>query len=279
MLAATAGIGNTAITGDKLTDMPQHLVDDKTSDAFVCTASGHLHAVRQPRLRPRGGHRRRVADDPAPSRIAPDALVGPAWPAIYTALGSVYVKGYPVIEGLLNAVHLDHLIELEVNEEELLKHAGETITLKSWAEDYFESASGRVVTIHVTHTAADGMVLARETERFAIRGRVYSDALPADAPEYGDAKQEEIAAHAAPSAAPREGRRPTRHDRLRPHFRRLQPDPHLHSWRSHLRFGRSACARHVAVRHRPARRAGAGREGGPLRDCRLDLQHVRHGSA
>ena len=99
----------------------------------------------------------------------------------------MYVKGYPVIEGLLNAVHLDHLIELEVNEEDLLKHTGETITLKSWAEDYFESASGRVVTIHVTHTAADGMLLARETERFAIRGRVYSDALPADAPEYGGA--------------------------------------------------------------------------------------------
>ena len=53
-------------------------------------------------------------------------------PAIYTALGSVYVNGFPVIEGLLNAVHLDHLIELEVNEEDLLKHTGETITLKSW---------------------------------------------------------------------------------------------------------------------------------------------------
>ena len=35
---------------------------------------------------------------------------------------------------------------------------------------------------NVLHTAADGTVLARETERFAIRGRVYSDALPADAP-------------------------------------------------------------------------------------------------
>ena len=41
----------------------------------------------------------------------------------------MYVKGYPVIEGLLNAVHLDHLIELEVNEEDLLQHAGETIAL------------------------------------------------------------------------------------------------------------------------------------------------------
>lgn len=192
MLAATAGIGNTAITGDKLTAMPQ--LDGKVSAerpfataTAVYTLSANL------------GFDHEAATGAAlpstlqPSRIAPDALVGPAWPAIYTALGSVYVKGYPVIEGLLNAVHLDHLIELEVNEEDLLKHTGETITLKSWAEDYFESASGRVVTIHVTHTAADGTLLARETERFAIRGRVYSDALPADAPEFGDAEHAEVA--------------------------------------------------------------------------------------
>ncbi|MFC2619506.1 MAG: acyltransferase domain-containing protein, partial [Bifidobacterium dentium] len=126
-----------------------------------------------------------LPNDLVPSRIAPDALVGPAWPAIYAALGSVYVKGFPVIEGLLNAVHLDHLVELEVNEDELLEHTGETIALTSWAEDYFESASGRVVTIHVTHTAEDGTLLANETERFAIRGRAYSDALPPEAPDYG----------------------------------------------------------------------------------------------
>lgn len=91
----------------------------------------------------------------------------------------------PVIEGLLNAVHLDHLIELEVSEDELLKHIGEQIALTSWAENYFESASGRVVTIHVTHSTQDGTVLANETERFAIRGRAYSDALPPEAPDYG----------------------------------------------------------------------------------------------
>ena len=192
MLAATAGIGNTVITGDKLTEMPQ--LDGKTSDErpFATATAAYTLSANL-------GFDHEAATGAAlpttlqPSRIAPDALVGPAWPAIYTALGSVYVKGYPVIEGLLNAVHLDHLIELEVNEEDLLKHTGETITLKSWAEDYFESASGRVVTIHVTHTAADGTLLARETERFAIRGRVYSDALPADAPEFGDAEHEEIA--------------------------------------------------------------------------------------
>ena len=206
MLAATAGIGNTAITGDKLTDMPKITSsDDKAAYPFgtasaTYTLSANLGYDHEAAT---GGA---LPQDLAPSRIAPDALVGPAWPAIYAALGSVYVKGYPVIEGLLNAVHLDHLIELEETEDELLKRVDETITLTSWAEDYFESASGRVVTIHVLHTAADGTVLARETERFAIRGRVYSDALPADAPEYGgalEAKQEDGSAAATVQATPR----------------------------------------------------------------------------
>ncbi|PJM78512.1 type I polyketide synthase [Bifidobacterium scaligerum] len=189
MLAATAGIGNTAITGDKLTAMPEIVpaegrVFGEAHTAYTLSANlGFDHEAAT------GGALPTVLQ---PSRIAPDALVGPAWPAIYAALGSVSVNGYPVIEGLLNAVHLDHLIELEVNEEELLSHVGETIALTSWAEDYFESASGRVVTIHVIHTAADGTLLARETERFAIRGRVYSDALPVDAPEFGDASHDEV---------------------------------------------------------------------------------------
>ena len=192
MLAATAGIGNTAITGDKLTEMPQ--LDGKVSaERPFATATAAYTLSANLGFDHEAATGAALPSTLQPSRIAPDALVGPAWPAIYTALGSVYVKGYPVIEGLLNAVHLDHLIELEVNEEDLLKHTGETITLKSWAEDYFESASGRVVTIHVTHTAAGGTLLARETERFAIRGRVYSDALPADAPEFGDAEHKEIA--------------------------------------------------------------------------------------
>lgn len=192
MLAATAGIGNTAITGDKLTEMPQ--LDGKVSaERPFATATAAYTLSANLGFDHEAATGAALPSTLQPSRIAPDALVGPAWPAIYTALGSVYVKGYPVIEGLLNAVHLDHLIELEVNEEDLLKHTGETIALKSWAEDYFESASGRVVTIHVTHTAADGTLLARETERFAIRGRVYSDALPADAPEFGDAEHAEVA--------------------------------------------------------------------------------------
>ena len=185
MLADTAGIGNTAITGDKLAAMPViEQVADKAAHPFgqahtSYTLSANLGFDHEAAT---GGA---LPSNLVPSRIAPDALVGPAWPAIYAALGSVYVNGFPVIEGLLNAVHLDHLIELEVSEDELLKHTGEQIALTSWAEDYFESASGRVVTIHVTHSTQDGTVLANETERFAIRGRAYSDALPPEAPDYG----------------------------------------------------------------------------------------------
>ena len=185
MLADTAGIGNTAITGDKLEAMPQitEVADTETFPFGQAHAGYTLSAnLGFDHEAATGGA---LPMDLTPSRIAPDALVGPAWPAIYAALGSVMVDGYPVIEGLLNAVHLDHLIELEVSEDELLAHTGEEISLTGWAEPYFESASGRVVTIHVRHTAADGTVLANETERFAIRGRAYNDALPAAAPDFG----------------------------------------------------------------------------------------------
>lgn len=186
MLADTAGIGNTAITGDVLTAMPEieQTADVKAfpfgvahSDYTLSDNLGYDHEAATAGNMPQGLK---------PSIIAPDALVGPAWPAIYAALGSVYVNGFPIIEGLLNAVHLDHLVELEVTEDELLAHTGERIALASWADDYAESASGRVVTIHVTHTAQDGTLLAREVERFAIRGRSYSDELPENAPDYGD---------------------------------------------------------------------------------------------
>ncbi|MEK0226286.1 fatty acid synthase subunit beta domain-containing protein [Bifidobacterium mongoliense] len=186
MLADTAGIGNTSITGDKLTEMPVvEQVEDRETYPFGKASTGYTLSANLG-----ADHEAATAGtlpgDLVPSAITPDALVGPAWPAIYTALGSVYVHGFPVIEGLLNAVHLDHLIELETTQQVLLSHVGERIALTSWAEPYRESASGRIVTIHVVHAAQDGTVLARETERFAIRGRSYSDELPENAGDYGD---------------------------------------------------------------------------------------------
>ncbi|WP_018143474.1 type I polyketide synthase [Alloscardovia criceti] len=192
MLAATAGMGNTAITGDKLHDMP-HITapseEEKTEKPFGSAHSSYTLSANLG-LDHQAATGAGLPVDLTSSRIVPDALVGPAWPAIYAALGSVYVGTMPIIEGLLNAVHLDHMIALEVTDEELLVHTGEKISLLSWAEHYAESASGRVVTIHVQHTAEDGTVLATEVERFAIRGRAYSNELPITVAPYGGVQAE-----------------------------------------------------------------------------------------
>ncbi|MFC0266248.1 type I polyketide synthase [Alloscardovia macacae] len=185
MLAGTAGVGHTAITGDEITELPRvdrsdrddvHPYGTVRADYTFSANLGMDHwAVAGAAL----------PENLAPSALAPDALVGPAWPAIYAALGSVYVGDMPVIEGLLNTVHLDHSIALAVSEEQLLEHAGERIQLTSWADAYEETASGRVITVHVEHRLADGTLVARQTERLAIRGRAYSSALPEPAAPYG----------------------------------------------------------------------------------------------
>ncbi len=219
MLAATAGIGNTAITGDHLTQMPKvegGIAKLQADGTPVVPAVGEPDDPQYPFGRAHAtytlsanlgldhgaatGHALdagQIVGGAAPgsltySRIAPDALVGPAWPAIYAGLGSVFVDGFPVIEGLLNAVHLDHLIRLEISEDELLSHIGETIHLTSWAENYLESASGRVVVVNVQHALADGTVIANETERFAIRGRAFSEELPPEAPALGGVQTEVV---------------------------------------------------------------------------------------
>lgn len=214
MLAATAGIGNTAITGDVLSEMPKvdasqeaceqvkkeiacRKANKSTCETTCETACEMPFGVvksaytlsRNLGIDHESATAGRLPEGLQASRIVPDALVGPAWPTIYSALGSVMVDGYPVIEGLLNAVHLDHLIELDVSTDDLQKYVGTRINLTGWAEDYAESASGRVVTIHIIHNAQDGTKIAHETERFAIRGRSYSAALPKSAPEYGDAAE------------------------------------------------------------------------------------------
>ncbi|MFU0464792.1 fatty acid synthase subunit beta domain-containing protein [Gardnerella vaginalis] len=187
MLAATAGIGNIAITGDALSEMPKVDESSKSQESPFGVVKSSYTLSRNLGIDHESATAGRLSGGLQPSRIVPDALVGPAWPTIYSALGSVMVNGYPVIEGLLNAVHLDHLIELDVSNGDLQKHVGERINLVGWAQSAQESASGRVVTINVVHLAQDGTHLAHETERFAIRGRSYSAALPKPAAEYGDA--------------------------------------------------------------------------------------------
>ena len=45
--------------------------------------------------------------------LVPDALVGRCWPAVFSVIGSAVTEsGFPVIEGLLSLVHLDHAAHL-----------------------------------------------------------------------------------------------------------------------------------------------------------------------
>ncbi len=45
--------------------------------------------------------------------LVPDALVGHCWPAVFAAIGSAVTDdGFPVVEGLLSLVHLDHAAHL-----------------------------------------------------------------------------------------------------------------------------------------------------------------------
>ena len=69
MLAATAGIGNTAITGDKLTEMPQ--LDGKTSDErpFATATAAYTPAASLPmRWSARPGRRFTRRSAPCTSR-------------------------------------------------------------------------------------------------------------------------------------------------------------------------------------------------------------------
>ena len=101
--------------------------------------------------------------------VVPDALVGRCWPAVFAAIGSAATDaGFPVIEGLLSLVHLDHAARLLA---ELPKEPAEfTVTAKASAAT--DTEVGRVVPVSVeVRNAADGALLATLEERFAIRGR------------------------------------------------------------------------------------------------------------
>ncbi|HEU0189844.1 MAG TPA: fatty acid synthase subunit beta domain-containing protein [Mycobacterium sp.] len=98
----------------------------------------------------------------------PDALVGRCWPAVFAAIGSAATdNGFPVVEGLLSLVHLDHAAHL-INP---LPDEPAELTVAATASPATDTEVGRVVPVSVTVTAADGTVLATLAERFAIRGR------------------------------------------------------------------------------------------------------------
>ncbi|MDT5209467.1 MAG: fatty acid synthase, bacteria type, partial [Mycobacterium sp.] len=118
--------------------------------------------------------------------LVPDALVGHCWPAVFSVIGSaVTADGFPVVEGLLSLVHLDHAAHL-LNP---MPKTPAELTVTATASAATDTEYGRVVPVEVTikeNEAAGGRVLARLEERFAIRGRTGAAELT-DPPRAGGA--------------------------------------------------------------------------------------------
>ncbi len=100
--------------------------------------------------------------------VVPDALVGRCWPAVFAAIGgAVTDTGFPVVEGLLSLVHLDHAAQLL----KPLPKDKTQLTVTATASVATDTEVGRVVPVTVNVTDASGIILAVLEERFAIRGR------------------------------------------------------------------------------------------------------------
>lgn len=100
--------------------------------------------------------------------MVPDALVGRCWPAVFAAIGAAVTEtGFPVIEGLLSLVHLDHAARLL---KPLPRYATE-LFVTATSSVAVDTEVGRVVPVTVNVSDAGGTVLAVLEERFAIRGR------------------------------------------------------------------------------------------------------------
>ncbi|SEH72665.1 fatty acid synthase [Mycolicibacterium rutilum] len=115
--------------------------------------------------------------------LVPDALVGHCWPAVFAAIGAAVTEdGFPVVEGLLSLVHLDHAAHLLQQMPKVKAELTVTATVSAATDTEY----GRVVPVSVTISDADGTPLATLEERFAIRGRTGAAEL-ADPPRAGGA--------------------------------------------------------------------------------------------
>ncbi|AUZ42881.1 Fatty acid synthase [Corynebacterium pseudotuberculosis] len=116
--------------------------------------------------------------DIEPAGIAPDILVGKAWPAIFTAVRNAVIPdsdGAKVVEGMLSLVHLEH--HVTVVDQDLFSRciAAETdspvaIEVSARAEEIVDTTIGRIVVVRA-ELRVDSTLLARLSERMAIRGR------------------------------------------------------------------------------------------------------------
>ena len=100
--------------------------------------------------------------------LVPDALVGRCWPAVFATIGSAVTDdGFPVVEGLLSLVHLDHAAHLLT----AMPKTKAELTVTATSSAAADTEYGRVIPVSVSIADANGTVLATLEERFAIRGR------------------------------------------------------------------------------------------------------------
>ncbi len=97
----------------------------------------------------------------------PDVLVGLAWPAVFAAVADATTDdGHPVVEGMLDLVHLDHAIDLTAG----LPATTAQLSITAATASVADTDMGRVVTVDVVINTG-GRHLATLVERFAVRGR------------------------------------------------------------------------------------------------------------
>lgn len=119
----------------------------------------------------------------------PDTLVGACWPSVFAVIGAATTDdGVPVVEGLLDLVHLDHTIEILG----VIPGYDTELTVVARSGAVRDTSVGRVIDVDVEISGPDGDI-ARMTERFAIRGRV-GDADLDDPQRAGGATRDESTA-------------------------------------------------------------------------------------
>ncbi|MDR2082624.1 MAG: DUF1729 domain-containing protein [Candidatus Ancillula trichonymphae] len=204
LLAATAGVGSRMTSGDFVDKLPemepvkQNIIGGVQFDKptfnrarFDFTATLDL-GVRHGLVTGEAltnELQRGEADAYERTAMVPDALLSSCWPPIYAALGSALKDNYPVIEGLLKAVHLDHTVNMVIPLEKLV---GKRLRAHAWAQGLKESASGRIVDVRVAVVVKDSEGSAEDEElaitfreRFAIQGRVSGTDIPSQPDEAG----------------------------------------------------------------------------------------------
>jgi fatty acid synthase len=107
----------------------------------------------------------------------PDVLVGLAWPSVFATLAQAEVAhvdgaSRPVVEGMLDLVHLDHQVRMLSD----LPAEPAQLDVVATLDDVVDTEVGRVVCVDVEISTA-GAPLATLRERLAIRGRTGPVAL------------------------------------------------------------------------------------------------------